>query len=397
MAISNAPERRIPTAGHVPLDVRWRAMARVALRMCLHDRSRAIGTTFGVVFALVLTIQNLATLAFLIRRNTMYVENAGAQLWVVPAGTQRLEGGAMLPSGVLMQARVCRGVQWAEPLIWGNAAIKLPSGGSQPVVLIGTRLPSLRGGPWNMVAASPQSLRTPDAVIFEDSEREKLGGLNLGDFREVNGHRIQVTGFTWGLLPFSPSLAFSEYDTARALLEIPADRLNYVIVGLEPNANVEAVQAELASAIPEASVVTTEQLRDSTTRFVLFDQGVGMMIVSATVIDLLVGFAIVALALFTSVLENLREFATMKAMGTTNMDLAKLLLVQAMIYATSGTCGGIAVVCAIVWSSRSARYNLTLNPTTVAESVIGVVVLCIGASMLALLRLRRVEPAMVFR
>src|SRR5262249_17313717 len=136
---------------------------------------------------------------------------------------------------------------------------------------------------------------------------------------------------------------------------------------------------------PEAAVVTSAQLKESTRRFVLFDQGVGMMIFSATIIDLFVGFAIVSLAMFTSVLENIREFATMKAMGTTTLDLAKLLLIQSFLFAATGTCFGVAIVCAIVWISRSARYNLTLNPTMVANSVGMVVLLCVAASMLALL------------
>src|SRR5260370_37766042 len=89
--------------GRVPLNLRWRAMARVALRMCFHDRTRALGTTFGVVFALVLTIQNLATLAFLIRRNTMYIDHSGAQLWVVPAVDQPPQRGALLPTGRVLQ------------------------------------------------------------------------------------------------------------------------------------------------------------------------------------------------------------------------------------------------------------------------------------------------------
>ncbi len=253
------------------------------------------------------------------------------------------------------------------------------------------------GGPWNLVAGSVQELKSPDAVIFEDSEREKLGGLNLGDLREINRHRVQVAGFTWGLLPFSPSLAFTDYDTARELLEIPSDRLNYVLVRIAPEADVVRVQAEMQARIPEAAVVRSDQLRESTTRFVLFDQGVGMMIFSATIVDLVVGFAIVSLAMFTSVLENVREFATMKAMGATMRDLAKLLLVQALLFAATGTCLGVAFVCVVVWLARSARYNLTLDPSMVAGSILVVIALCVAASMLALLRLRRVEPAMVFK
>jgi putative ABC transport system permease protein len=385
------------TRGHIPAGLRWRTMAGLGMRMCFHDPARAIGTTFGVVFALVLTVQNLATLTYLIRKNTMFIDHSGAQLFVVPPGTQELAGGAMLPSSVLMQSRACPGVAWASPLIWGNAAIKLPTGGAQPVVLVGTQLPELRGGPWNMVAGDPRLLASPDAMIFEDSERERLGGLNLGDYREVNSHRVQVAGFTWGLLPFTPSLSFAEYDTARTLLEIPSDRLNYVIVGIDPEADVFRVQRELQGRIPEATVMRADEIRETSTHVVLYDQGIGLMILSVVVIDLLIGFAIVSLAMFTSVLENIREFATMKAMGATTLDLGKLLFTQSLVFAAAGSCLGMTLMCSIVWLARSANYDLILEPRTVASSVALIVALCISASLLALTKLRSVEPAMVFR
>lgn len=63
-------------------------------------------------------------------------------------------------------------------------------------------------------------LNRPDTMIFEDSERETLGGLNLGSVREVNGRKITVGGFTWGLIPFGPSYAFADYELARAVTRL---------------------------------------------------------------------------------------------------------------------------------------------------------------------------------
>ena len=67
-------------------------------------------------------------------------------------------------------------------------------GGSKQGVLIGTRGPAWKGGPFNMVAGTVDALAEPDSMIFEDSDGEKFGGLNLGSVREVNGRRIKVGG-----------------------------------------------------------------------------------------------------------------------------------------------------------------------------------------------------------
>ena len=372
-------------------------MAQVALRMSVHDKPKAGAMLFGVVFALILTNHNLAMMNFLIHRNTMYVDNSGADLWIVAPGTRKLQGGQLLPTGMLMQARATSGVAWAEPIVWDIASIKLPSGGAEPITLVGVKVPELRGGPWNMVTGMPTALDAPDAIIFEDADREKMGGLNLGDLREVNGHRIRVAGFTWGLLPFGPALAFTEFDTARSLLEIPSDRIHYVLVGTDPGVDVHAVQQELQRRVPAADVLTTAQLRASTIRFVLFEQGIGPMIGSSTLVGLLVGFAIVSLTMFTSVLENMREFATLKAIGATTSDLAKLLVVQSIVFAISGSLLGMGLLSFMVWGSRSARMDLVLDPRILAGSVLVICVLFVFASGLAIARLRRLEPAAVFR
>ena len=172
---------------------------------------------------------------------------------------RRLQPGKYLPDATLMEARTLHGVAWAEPLLYGGASVSLPSGGSEQVTLIGTRLPGLRGGPWNMVAGSARSLERPDTMIFEDSEREKLGGLNLGSIRELSGHRVYVGGFTWGLLPFGPSYAFAEYDTARTILHVDRDRTSFVLLGLAPGADPAAVQRALQARVPDALVLRREQ------------------------------------------------------------------------------------------------------------------------------------------
>src|SRR5207245_826787 len=104
------------------------------------------------------------------------------------------------------------------PLLIGGTSVKLPEGGQKGVLLVGTELPALKGGPFNVVVGDPNALATRDAMFFEGSRREILGDLNLGSVREVSGHRAQAVGFTSGLLPFGPSYAFASFETARELL-----------------------------------------------------------------------------------------------------------------------------------------------------------------------------------
>ena len=348
-------------------------MARVGLAMMFHDKPKMIGTLTGVVFAVVLANQQLGTFLGLVDHNTMFVANSGADLWIAPASIETFPGGGFVPDSALHQARATEGVEWAEPLIVGTASLQLPSGGAEPVTLVGTRAPSFRGGPWNVVVGSSDALSHPDTVIFESSERMKLGALNEGSVRELSGHRVVAGGFTWGLIPFGPSYAFAEYDFARVLLERPRDRLNFVLVGVTPGADVPAVKARLQAERPELKVLTRGDFEGSIVRYLLTGTAIGITFGTSTMFGLIIGFVIVSLSMFSAVLDNIREFGTLKALGVTTMDFARLLLVQSVAYAIAGSLVGLAAVAQIAAASRSPNLAMCIPPSLLAGTVVTMV------------------------
>jgi putative ABC transport system permease protein len=372
-------------------------MAKLGVRMMFHDRLKMAGTLFGVIFAVILIDQQAGVFLGLMSKNTMFVENAGADVWIVPAFTETLQPGKPVSMSALYQARTTPGVAWADPLLFGGAIVSLPGGGSEPVSLAGTKGPAWHGGPWNMVAGSADALRDPETMIFEDSQRDQLGGLNLGSVREVNGHQTVVGGFTWGLLPFAPSYAFADYDYARTLMKMPVDQTSFILVGAEPGVLPETLRDVIQARVPEQRVLTTEEFRAKIVSYMLVRTGMGFTFGISTVVGLVVGFVIVSLSMVSAVVDNVREFGTLKAIGSTNSDLAILLLVQTTIYATLGSILGLGLVSQMGAGMRSPKLAMVLPWQFYAGTTALMVVLCAVASLLPLLRLRKVEPAMVFR
>ncbi len=377
--------------------VRLSTMGRVGLRMMFFDKAKLLGTLLGVVFAVVLVNQQLGIFLGLIYKNIMFVQNSRADIWITPPSTENLTAGKTLPNANLYAAKVTPGVAWAEPLLYGGGSVKTPSGGTEPITLVGTRYPRYVGGPWNIVAGDAQRLSLPDTMFFEDSDRETLGGLNLGSMREVNGRRVTVGGFTWGLEPFGPSYAFADYETARELLHTASDQCSYVLVGVESGQDPSAVKAALQAKMPGALVMTGAEFKGKIEYFLVFKQSLGVSFGTSTLFGLIVGFVIVALSMFSSVVDNVREFGTLKAVGSTNFDLGMLLLVQSLTYAVLGSIIGLALVTRMAAGIRSAKLALVLPPWLTFGTVAVMIVVCVTASSLALLRIRKVEPAMVFR
>jgi putative ABC transport system permease protein len=372
-------------------------MATVGLRMMVHDKLKMLGTLVGVVFAVLLSNQQAGTFLGLLGKNTMFIENAGADLWILPPNLETLAAGKFIPEAIARQAPGVRGVAWAEPLLFGGGLIAIPGGSSEALTIVGTRLPAAKGGPWNMVAGTPEVLENPDTMIFEDGVRDTFGGLNLGSVREVNGRNVQVGGFTWGLLPFGPAYSFAEYDLARQLLHVDSDRTHFVLVGVAEGESSIEVRDRLRARFPDVQVVTREEFTKSTTRYVLGRTAIGVTLGTSTAFGLLIGFVIVALTTFSAVVDNIREFGTLKAIGATTWDLAKLLLAQSVAYGLLGSVIGLTLVTRIADGIRSPKFAIVLPPSMAVTTTIGMVVLCAVASSFALVRLRNLEPAMVFR
>jgi putative ABC transport system permease protein len=265
------------------------------------------------------------------------------------------------------------------------------------VRLVGTELPAAKGGPFHIVAGQTSDLALPDAVFFEDSRRELFGGLNIGSVREVNGHRVHTVGFTSGLVPFGPSFAFTSFDTARVILNRPSDEVNYVMVGLAPGTPLEEVVRSLQRTFPDQLVLSRADISRRTVLYILKESGIGQSIGMGVLMSLFCGFAIVSLTMFSAVVDHVREFGTLKAIGATNLDLAKLLLAQALTCAVAGATIGEAIVAQLVTVVRGPELPMALPVWLMGGTIVGMVVICVAASIMALLRVRAIEPAMVFR
>lgn len=376
---------------------RWQTLGAIGVRMMFHDRLKLIGTLFGVVFAVVLGNFQVGTFLALVFKNRMFVESAQVDVWITPPGTRQFQGGSPLTDTQLNRARSTPGVAWAEPLVLQTAQLKLPNGGSEPVSLVGARAPRFAGGPWNLVAGDTQALLQPDAVIFEDADREKLGGLNLGSVRELAGHNVQAVGFTWGLLPFAPGYAFAEQTLAREILMIPEGQHTFLVVKVAEGVDPVVVRERLQAALPDTRVMTRDEYLAEILEYILTATQIGFSFGTSTFMGLLVGLITVALTMFSSVVDKMRQFGTIKAIGATTSDLARLLFVQAIVYGVVGSLIGLGVMAAMVQGIRNAQLTPILPTEAIGITFVLMIGTCLLASLLALLRLRRLEPAMVFR
>jgi putative ABC transport system permease protein len=374
-------------------------MVDLALKTLLHDKLRFAITVSGVAFAVTLIIVQSGLFFGLLEKSTITIEKLDADLWVTSKNTPNVDFAHAFPETYLYRVRSVPGVARADNLIVQFMNINLPTGSEESVVLYAMENFARWNFPWNILEGNTTDLHRGRYLMLDDYASTRFGPFAVGDHREIFDTRLKIIGRTREALSFTTTpIAFIDYRLAQSL---SPDRLGgkttYIVVKLEPGADVGKVRAEIRRRLPFNDVHTRENWAAKTRKYWISNTGIGINMKLTVFLGCLVGVVVVAQTLYTSVLEHLKEFATVKAIGGSNVDIYKILLKQATISAVTGYAAG----CLPVFLVRSlvARLNLKLviTPEMMIIVLVGTVLLCQAASVVSFRKVAATDPALVFR
>ncbi len=106
---------------------------------------------------------------------------------------------------------------------------------------------------------------------------------------------------------------------------------------------------------------------------------------------------VVAQTLYTSTMEHLKEFGTVKAIGGTNLDIYRMLGKQASIAAGVGFVLGYVPAQLLEPVIAKADLKLIISPELTATVFAGTVVLCLLSALVSFRKVATIDPALVFR
>jgi len=170
-----------------------------------------------------------------------------------------------------------------------------------------------------------------------------------------------------------------------------------VILKVEDNQDPLFVPSEIASLGNSVVALTNQQWEVRTTNWILRETGILINFTITIVLCLAIGPLVAGQTFYTFVLNNLRHFGALKAMGLRNISIMGMIATQVVIVAMIGygigvglasisgvTLGGVGLAFAMSW------------PIVAAEAV-GIVVCGMFAGLLKLVHVTRLESAIVFR
>ncbi len=379
------------------------AMHFVALRMLTGDRAKYLGLVFAIAFSSFLIAQQISIFAGLLDRiRSQILDVWDADIWVMDRATQYVDEVYALRDDELYKVRGIPGVRWAEPLFKGQPVARALNGRFRAVILLGLDDSTLTGAPRKMILGSIESLREPDAVIID------LAGYHflfpgqppaLGKVLEMNDHRARIVGIADASAPFTSfPVMFSRYSLAVNYIGRQRTQMSFLLAKAQPGVTV----AEVTRRIEKATglrAVSQGEFGWMTIGYYMAHTGIPVNFGLTVAIGLIVGTVVAGQTFYIFTIENLKQFGALKAIGTTNLRIVGMILLQAMLVGSIGYSIGMGMTATFfaITTHQEATRGIVLLWQTMAGTGAVVLFIVAVASLMSIRKVLKLEAAVVFR
>ncbi|MCW5771781.1 MAG: ABC transporter permease [Rhodospirillaceae bacterium] len=379
-------------------------MRSVALKMLTGDRAKYLGLVFGIAFATMLMSQQVSIFIGLMARTASQILDVReADLWVMDPRVQYVEEVEPMTATQLWRVRGVEGVAWATPFFKALTVARSVDGVLQQVFILGVDDASLAGMCPAMLMGNAADLKRPDAVVIDRAGHFFIwpnAAVKPGRSFELNDRRAVVVGICEAAAPFTTfPVVFAKYSDALRYVGRTRKPLSYILVRAAAGEDVSAL-ARRIEAQTGLRALTWRQFMWATIDYYLERTGIPVNFGITVALGFIVGAAVAGQTFYIFVLENLRQFGALKAMGVGNRAILGMVLLQALVVAGIGYSLGIALSAAFFEVTGRVAVSLrgfSLPWEVMAGTAGAVLAIILIASFASIRRVLVVDPAIVFR
>jgi len=374
-------------------------MVDLALKMLLHDKLKFFITIAGVAFAVTLVLVQVGLFLGLLDNATVTIENTRADIWVTSKETPNIDFAHTFSDTFVQRVRSAPGVARADNLIVNFLTISLPSGAQEGVIIYALDNFHDWNLPWNVKDGELNDLKRGRYLFLDDSAVRRYGPFHVNQYREIQQTRLKIIGRTADAKSFTTTpIAFMDFERAQAL---SAENLHgltsYILVKVAPGADPQAVKAEIQKRLPYNDVFLKDEWARRSRNYWIVSTGLGLNLFVTVFLGCMVGIVVVAQTLYSSTMEHIKEFGTVKAIGGGNGDIYKLLAEQATFSAAIGYVLGVGQAFLMQPLVEKIGLKLLVPDSFLVAVFFGALVMCLGAALISFRKVAGIDPALVFR
>lgn len=378
-------------------------MFSTALKFMRYDKAKSIGIIIGIVISIFLIGQQLGVLGFLTGMMGGLVSNSKqdvGQIWVVDNITQNANELAKIDEGMAGAIRSIEGVANTYPVVVANASLKFENGKTGSVILVGSEPPLFVAGPTNGLIQDGHLMDLNDegAVTAEYYDEDAFNtSLAVGSRLEINGKEAFIKVQTKNARSFSGALMYTTLSKARFYGGFPDNKISMVAVQVKPGYAINKVVDNINKTIYGVRAWDAQVLKNETISYLTVSSNIGTSVGSLVVFAIISGFFIIGLTLYSSALDRVKDYGTLKAIGATNGYVRKLILMQSFLFSIIGYI--LAYILLKLFRVGMEGVGLVFHYSVLQLFAMFLITIFIsvGGSLFAIRKINNVEPASVFR
>ncbi|MCP9801457.1 ABC transporter permease DevC [Synechococcus sp. RedBA-s] len=360
----------------------------------------------GVSFSNLLMFFQLGLLDSLYNSQRKPIDRLRADLVMVSEGYSNFASLQNFQRSRLYQALGVEGVESVSPLrisrgIWITPATRQ----SYDIYTFGVDLtkpslafPELENDPFGL-----QPLRN---ALFDRNSKKQYGDVAGVVKRdgiyplEINGKSIRIIDtFSMGAtFAAEANLIVSENTFLYMFPKADRRMVQLGLIRLRPGTSATAVQSALQPLMrKDVKVLTRNELAELEVNYWKRNSSVGFIFSLGVLVGFVVGSIIVYQILFGDVMNNLPQYATLKAMGYTDSFVISVVIQQSAILAVIGFVPGVIISMGLYsLLANVTKLTVFMTLTRALQVLILTFVMCVGSGALATRKLVELDPADVF-
>jgi putative ABC transport system permease protein len=381
----------------------------LALATLIYEWRRYLAAVVALAFSGLLVLAQVGMFTGIGKAFTATIDRSPADIMILPPKAESMMNSGGLPRRIMpliyMNPEVIQVADLdGEGAMWGNIAKAPTAKKSDKQKREWVQIMSIDPQPGAVTLPTdyPEAVRValtePFAIAIDQSALKRLG-VELGDKATLNGKTVRVKAILTGYPNMmQPQITMSR-DTLRLLgMASGSRRVGPLMVKIADPAQADRVRNELnAIAKGQFRAWTRSELASANETAMLKESIIGIMLGFSMFLGLLIGVGITSQTLRGAILANIKEFASLRALGVSMGSLRMIILELSFWVGIAGLLATAVLVTLVALLAGAGGVPMAFTPSFMILTAAFLLLIAMLSGLMALGILKKSQPADLLR
>jgi putative ABC transport system permease protein len=378
----------------------------LALATLIYEWRRYLAAVIALAFSGLLILAQVGMFTGIVQAATATIDRSRADLMIMPAKSESLinSGPSSLPRRIGPQLYLNPNVAEVASFDGGGGRwTNQPKGDQKQITtFVQVNMVDTEAGALTLPVDYPESVRMalmePNAIAVDRSALGRLG-VKLGDSAALNGKTVRVRALLEGYPDINQASVVVSRDTLRRLgLAEKGDKTGPLMVRVRNGAEAESVRDQLNSNAAGAyRAWTRPELAKANEGALMKEQIIGVFLGFSVFLGFLIGVGITSQTLRGAILANIKEFASLRALGVSMGSLRLIVLELSFWVGVVGLMATALFTWLVSILAKGAGLPMGFPLTWIVGVTVLLMIISLASGLMALGILKKSQPADLLR